>query len=106
MSPQNRGAKGAQGGQPTVLGSSDGITKEKVVNRCNLYAFKQTDIEVISSASDSEIALPPKPAMTAPYTMEAGPQFNKKNRKVIATVSHEVWRMVSKGTDKGRLIDH
>jgi len=70
----------------------------------SLCASKQTNIEAIS-ASDSAIALPPKAARMAPYTIDAGPPFNKENWKVLATVTHAAWTRSSKLIDAGRLMN-
>jgi len=57
------------------------------------------------SASDNATALPPMAARMPPYTIDAGPPFNKENWKVLATVSHAAWIMTSKLIDEGRLMN-
>ena len=57
------------------------------------------------SASDNETAVPPKEARMAPYTIDAGPPFNKENWKVVAKVSHAAWIMTSKLIDEGKLMN-
>ena len=69
-----------------------------------MYAYERTDIETIS-ASEIAIALPPKAARMAPYTIDAGPPLSKENWKVVATVSHAACIMISKLIDEERLMN-
>jgi len=43
-----------------------------------------------NSAMEQATALAPKPTRMQPYTIDAGPPFNKANWKVTANVSHEM----------------
>jgi hypothetical protein len=57
------------------------------------------------SASDSESAEAPMPVRIAPYTIDAGPPFNRENWKIEANVSHGTSMSMSKLIDDGKLMN-
>jgi len=102
-SPEPR-RKGCELGRPPVLGSNDRITEVGGQTRAIELVGMQTYIEAIS-ASDSATETLPKRARMQPYTIEAGPPFNKENWKVKAHASHADWIISSKLIEDGRLMN-
>ena len=56
------------------------------------------------SAMENATALAPKPTRMQPYTIDAGPPFNKANWKVTANVSHEMSIITLKYTAEDKLM--
>ena len=56
------------------------------------------------SARDRETKVAPKPTRMHPYSIEAGPPFNKANWKVIAKASQETSTISLKLTMEERLM--
>ena len=91
-------------GSPAILCANRGIS---VTNQHLLTdnVSSYSPYMEASSARDIETKVAPKPTRMYPYSIEAGPPFNRANWKVIAKASQETSMMSPKLIDNGRKIN-